>query len=63
MPNAFALEYHAREVDWWDDLHTSDPLIEEGSIEVPEEPGLGIDLDTDTVAEHVAPGEEAFDLD
>ena len=63
VPNAFALEYHAREVDWWDDLHTSDPLIEEGSIEVPEEPGLGIDLDTDTVAEHVAPGEEAFDLD
>jgi len=63
VPDAFALEWHAREVEWWDDLHTGKPLIENGEIEVPEAPGLGVDLDLETVAERAAPGEEAFDLD
>jgi L-alanine-DL-glutamate epimerase-like enolase superfamily enzyme len=62
VPNAFALEWHAREVDWWDDLHTGSPLIEDGHIEVPEAPGLGIDLDPDVLAEHLASGEELFEL-
>jgi L-alanine-DL-glutamate epimerase-like enolase superfamily enzyme len=62
VPGAFALEWHAREVDWWDDLHTgSDPLIEDGVIAVPEEPGLGIDLDYDVVSEHLAPGQEPLE--
>ena len=63
VPGAFALEWHAREVPWWDDLHTGSPLIDEGEIEVPEEPGLGIDLDLDTLGDHAAPGEEVFALD
>ncbi|QLG29440.1 mandelate racemase/muconate lactonizing enzyme family protein [Halorarum halophilum] len=63
VPNAFALEWHAREVDWWDDLHTGDPLIVGGEIQVPEEPGIGIDLDAEVVTEHAAPGEDVFDLD
>jgi L-alanine-DL-glutamate epimerase-like enolase superfamily enzyme len=53
VPNFDVLEYHALEVDWWDDLHDrEDPLIEDGYIEVPEEPGLGIGLDEDVAAEH-----------
>ncbi|WP_225333540.1 mandelate racemase/muconate lactonizing enzyme family protein [Halomicrobium urmianum] len=64
VPNAFALEYHAREVDWWDDLHGRDePLIRDGEIQVPEEPGLGIDLDPDVVREHAAPGESGLGLE
>jgi len=63
VPGAFALEWHAREVPWWDDFHTGSPLIDEGEIAVPEAPGLGIDLDLDTVRDHAAPGEEVFDLD
>ena len=63
VPNAFALEWHAREVEWWDDLYAGPPLIEGGEIQVPEDPGLGIDLDADAVAEHAAPGEDAFELD
>ncbi|KYH24934.1 D-xylonate dehydratase [Halalkalicoccus paucihalophilus] len=48
VPNFDVLEYHALEVDWWDDLLTrSDPLIEDGYIEVPEAPGLGVELDKD----------------
>ncbi|XVH33406.1 mandelate racemase/muconate lactonizing enzyme family protein (plasmid) [Haloferacaceae archaeon DSL9] len=63
VPNAFALEYHAREVPWWDELHTNDePLITNGTIDVPEEPGLGIDLNVETVNEHLAPGQEPLSL-
>lgn len=41
-PNFDLLEYHALEVDWWDDLLVRDePLIEDGRIAVPEAPGLG----------------------
>ncbi|GAB6861774.1 mandelate racemase/muconate lactonizing enzyme family protein [Haloplanus litoreus] len=54
------LEYHALEVDWWDDLLVrSDPLIRDGRIAVPESPGLGIELDEDVAAEH-AKGDELW---
>jgi galactonate dehydratase len=63
VPNAFALEWHAREVPWWDDMHTKNAdLIQDGAIDVPEEPGLGVTLDPDTVEAHLAPGEELFEL-
>lgn len=53
IPNFDVLEYHALEVDWWDDLLVCDnPIIEDGYIEVPEAPGLGIELDDDVVEEH-----------
>jgi len=53
VPNFLALEYHAREVPWWDDLLARDePLIRDGRIRVPDEPGLGFELDWDVVEEH-----------
>jgi len=53
VPNFLALEFHARDVPWWDDLVARDkPLIQDGYIEVPDEPGLGIELDWDVVEEH-----------
>ena len=53
IPNFDVLEYHALEVDWWDDLvQRTEPLIQDGYIEVPESPGIGIELDRDVVAEH-----------
>ncbi len=58
VPNAFALEWHAREVDWWDDLHQGDALVQDGAILVPETAGLGIDIDPSVVNDHLAPGEE-----
>jgi L-alanine-DL-glutamate epimerase-like enolase superfamily enzyme len=49
------LEYHALEVDWWDDLLTrQEPLIQDGRIEVPETPGLGVELDESVAEEHAA---------
>lgn len=62
VPNTFALEWHAREVEWWDDLYQGDPLINDGVIQVPETPGLGIELDPSVIGDHLAPGEELFDL-
>lgn len=62
VPNAFVLEWHAREVEWWDDLHTAAPLVQAGTVDVPEAPGLGIELDPDAVEAHLAPGEEMVDL-
>ena len=52
IPNFYAVEYHAREVGWWDDLVVGEDLIQDGTIEVPDDPGLGIELDWDVVEEH-----------
>jgi len=54
VPNFDTLEYHALEVDWWDDMLVRDePLIQEGYVDVPEIPGLGIELDEGVVSEHL----------
>jgi len=64
IPNVIALEYHARDVPWWDDLVTrtdgSGPVIENGTIDVPEGPGLGIEIDPDVAAEHLTDDSELF---
>jgi L-alanine-DL-glutamate epimerase-like enolase superfamily enzyme len=58
VPNFDTLEFHALEVPWWDDLHDRpEPLIEDGYIEVPEEPGLGIGLDESVAREHLLDGD------
>ncbi|MFB6141508.1 MAG: mandelate racemase/muconate lactonizing enzyme family protein [Halosimplex sp.] len=58
--NFLALEYHARDVDWWDDVVEED-VLHEGRIEMSDEPGLGVTVDLDTVAEYAKDGEEVFD--
>ncbi|MFC7132025.1 MULTISPECIES: mandelate racemase/muconate lactonizing enzyme family protein [Salinibaculum] len=60
IPNALAVEYHSYELGWWSDLVEGE-VIEDGYIQVPEEPGLGVTLDMDTVADHLVDGEELFD--
>ena len=56
--NCWACEFHANDVPWWDDLIVSrmkKPLIQEGFIDVPDLPGLGIDeLNDDVIAEHIS---------
>ncbi|MCU4751430.1 mandelate racemase/muconate lactonizing enzyme family protein [Halobacteria archaeon AArc-curdl1] len=54
IANFGVLEYHALDVDWWDDLVVRDaPLIQDGYIEVPEKPGLGVELDEEVAKEHL----------
>ena len=60
IPNSLAVEYHSYELGWWEDLVEED-VIEDGYIEIPEEPGLGVTLDMDAVEEHMVDGETLFD--
>jgi gluconate/galactonate dehydratase len=60
IPNLLAVEYHSYELGWWSDLVEED-VIEDGHIEIPEKPGLGVTLDMDTVSEHLVDGETLFD--
>lgn len=60
VPNFLALEYHARDVPWWDDL-VGESIIDEGYIELPERPGLGVELDLDVVEAHIIEGDTLFD--
>jgi len=60
IPNALAVEFHSYELGWWSDL-VEEPVIEDGRIEIPETPGLGITLDDDAVADHLVAGETMFD--
>ncbi|MFB6141075.1 MAG: mandelate racemase/muconate lactonizing enzyme family protein [Halosimplex sp.] len=65
VPNFVALEYHAFDVPWFEDLVSrtgeSGDVIEDGSIDLPEGPGLGIEIDFDVAREHMVPGEEALE--
>jgi len=60
IPNALAVEFHSYELGWWGDL-VEEPVIDNGSVTVPEKPGLGVTLDMDAVAEHMVEGETLFD--
>jgi L-alanine-DL-glutamate epimerase-like enolase superfamily enzyme len=61
MTSLLALEIHHLAVPWWEDLIVGDkPIIKEGYIEVPDKPGLGIELNEAEVRKHLKPGEEYF---
>jgi gluconate/galactonate dehydratase len=60
IPNALAVEYHSYELGWWNEL-VEETVIEDGSIAVPDEPGLGVTLDMDAVEAHLVDGETLFD--
>ena len=61
-PNVIALEWHAASVPFFDQLVKSSrgPMIEQGKIRVPDEPGLGIELDEDAAYKYRKPGEPFF---
>jgi L-alanine-DL-glutamate epimerase-like enolase superfamily enzyme len=57
--NFLALENHAADVPWWDDIVTGlpKPILKDGFIEVPDKPGLGIDdIDDEVIAQHLQEG-------
>jgi L-alanine-DL-glutamate epimerase-like enolase superfamily enzyme len=56
--NFLALENHSADLPWWSSLvsGSSNPLVVEGSIQVPETPGLGFtDLNLEVCREHLHP--------
>jgi L-alanine-DL-glutamate epimerase-like enolase superfamily enzyme len=62
IPNFLALEFHASDVPFWNDLveGLSKPIIQNGYISVPEKPGLGINLNEDVARKHARKGEPFF---
>jgi L-alanine-DL-glutamate epimerase-like enolase superfamily enzyme len=61
MRNFLIMEFHAQDVPWWHQLIVSDePLIQDGTISVPERPGLGIVLNEDVARAHLSEGATLF---
>ena len=59
--NFMALEHHSVDLDYWEDLvKTEHTLIEKGFANVPDTPGLGIELNEDVVKEHLDPEHKDF---
>ncbi|MFC7027135.1 mandelate racemase/muconate lactonizing enzyme family protein [Halomicroarcula sp. GCM10025324] len=60
IPNFLCLEWHARDVPWWNEMAErvdgSGPVLEDGSIDVPEGPGLGVELNPDICEEYLVDG-------
>ena len=56
VENFLALEFHSVDVGWWESLvNTSDPILENGFLKVPERPGLGIEsLNDEIIREHLS---------
>ncbi len=53
--NFVAMENHAVDMPWWSDLVTGlpKPIIQNGYIQVPDTPGLGVELNEEVVKEHL----------
>ncbi len=61
--NFMALEHHSIDLSWWGDLvKTKDgkPLYEKGFANVPDTPGLGIELNLDEIKKHLDPENKTF---
>lgn len=55
--NFLVLENHSVDVPWWNEMVTGlpNPIIQNGYIDVPETPGLGIDLNPGVTQAHLHP--------
>jgi gluconate/galactonate dehydratase len=63
VPNFLAIEFHASEVPFWEDLvkGPAKPIIRDGYIELSDEPGLGVELDEEVARKYSRPGEPFFE--
>jgi L-alanine-DL-glutamate epimerase-like enolase superfamily enzyme len=55
IDNFVAMENHALDMPWWQDLVKGPPkpIIDKGYITVPDTPGIGVELNEDVVKEHL----------
>ncbi len=63
IPNFLALEFHASDVPFWNDLveGSPNPVIENGFIHLSERPGLGVKLNEDVARKYARKGEPFFE--
>jgi len=61
--NFIALEHHSVDNPWWEDLvdGIEKPFVKDGYVQVPEKPGFGVDINEETVKEHLRDGEKYFE--
>jgi gluconate/galactonate dehydratase len=61
-PNFLALEWHGMSVPFWNDLVAGfdGPVIQNGYITVPDQPGLGVDLNEEIARRYAKEGEGFF---
>jgi L-alanine-DL-glutamate epimerase-like enolase superfamily enzyme len=61
--NFLVLENHSLDVPWWDDLveGVEKPIVNGGTIKVPDKPGLGVTLNDEVVKQHLKPGTTYFE--
>ena len=61
-PNFLCMEWHSRDVPWWNDLAVrtggSGPILEDGYIDVPEGPGLGVEINRDLAEQYLTDDSE-----
>ena len=55
IPNFLVLEFHAMDLDYWEDLVTyaGGPVIVDGAVRLSEAPGWGVELNDDVARQHV----------
>ncbi len=63
IPNFLALEFHASDVPFWDDLveGVARPIIQNGFIHLTEKPGLGVTLNEKVARRYARKGEPFFE--
>jgi L-alanine-DL-glutamate epimerase-like enolase superfamily enzyme len=63
IPNFLALEFHASDVPFWNDLVEGmpKPLINRGFIALPKKPGLGVTLNEEVARRYARRGEPFFE--
>jgi galactonate dehydratase len=60
--NFFVLEFHAREVPWWQDMCDGDkPFVEKGWMALSERPGIGVELNDKVARSLLWNGDTYFD--
>jgi L-alanine-DL-glutamate epimerase-like enolase superfamily enzyme len=58
--NFLVMEFHARDVPWWDDLTDGGKVIRDGFIQLDDAPGHGAVLNEDVARAHLRPGSSFF---
>jgi L-alanine-DL-glutamate epimerase-like enolase superfamily enzyme len=60
--NFIALEHHSVDNPWWEDLVSGldKPFVRDGYVQVPEKPGVGLELNEEVVKDHLHRDEEMF---
>jgi len=61
IPNFLVLEFHGREIAWWEDMCLGDrPFIRDGFMHLSEAPGIGVELNHEVARTLLAQGETYF---